>query len=605
MTTRPDRVLAELDGLRALARSLVHGDADADDLLQDVAVATLEHPPAAEGPARPWLAAVLRNRWRMDRRSDARRRAREQASAPELEADAEVDPIERARMLQRLADALVALDEPFRATVIRRYLDGRSAAEIARELGVAAGTVRWRLKTGLERLRGELDRAAPRARWQLAIAPVGLWRASHVAKGALIVKAKIQLTAVLVLLVLAGVGAYVALHRPHRPELPAPQATLMAKVAVGVKRTPREPAPAPRPHAAPSMRPLVEPASAPGGVLAGRVLDWSTGDGIAGAELTFSADDGAVTARTGDDGSFELAPPHAGQFTLAAIAASGFLPYAPEYMHSPVRAHLAAGSAIRHVTLYLYPALDYHGLVVDAAGAPVAGAHVRLLATPDQRIDKLQSEWTSDARGTFVFHGADDAVLEATAGSKRGWARLDNAVAISKHMTIKLADVAERDAAITGRVVDGNDHPLAEVLVSADPSGPRGPSSRYGGEATSGPDGTFRIDGLDRERYDLTADSDGFAATTVPAIAGGSKGVTVVLETGLPLAGRVVAPGGDPVAAFTVTAYLRAGAAREIAATRSIADPSGHFEIRVPPGSYELIATAASWAPSPVTTAAA
>jgi DNA-directed RNA polymerase specialized sigma24 family protein len=28
-------VLQELDGLRALARSLVHGDADADDLLQE------------------------------------------------------------------------------------------------------------------------------------------------------------------------------------------------------------------------------------------------------------------------------------------------------------------------------------------------------------------------------------------------------------------------------------------------------------------------------------------------------------------------------------------------------------------------------------------
>ena len=72
----PDSVLGELEGLRVLARSLVYGDADADDLLQDTAIAALQHPPADAGPrpVRSWLAAVLRNRWRMDRRSAARRR---------------------------------------------------------------------------------------------------------------------------------------------------------------------------------------------------------------------------------------------------------------------------------------------------------------------------------------------------------------------------------------------------------------------------------------------------------------------------------------------------------------------------------------------------
>ena len=43
------------------------------------------------------------------------------------------------------AAALTALDEPFRTTVIRRYLDGQSAADIAKALGIPAGTVRWRL----------------------------------------------------------------------------------------------------------------------------------------------------------------------------------------------------------------------------------------------------------------------------------------------------------------------------------------------------------------------------------------------------------------------------------------------------------------------------
>src|SRR3569623_360311 len=66
--------IAELEGLRALARALAHGDAD--DLLQDAAVAALEHPPEVDRPVKPWLATVILNRWRMHRRGDARRRVK-------------------------------------------------------------------------------------------------------------------------------------------------------------------------------------------------------------------------------------------------------------------------------------------------------------------------------------------------------------------------------------------------------------------------------------------------------------------------------------------------------------------------------------------------
>jgi len=165
-----DTVMRELDGLRALARSLVHGDAEVDDLLQDTAVAALEHPPATDRPVKPWLATVLRNRWRMDRRESSRRHARELAVAPSDVVDADAaSSVDRARTLERLSAALVALDEPFRTAVIRRYLDGETAAEIARALGVPAGTVRWRLATGLARLREALDAKEPR--WARMLVP--------------------------------------------------------------------------------------------------------------------------------------------------------------------------------------------------------------------------------------------------------------------------------------------------------------------------------------------------------------------------------------------------------------------------------------------------
>src|SRR5262249_34848007 len=105
--------------------------------------------------------------------------------------------LDRARLLERLTSALVALEEPFRTVVVRRYLDDESAADIARSLGVPAGTVRWRLKTGLERLRAELDAKTPRRQWVPLLAPA-------LSRGATLVKTKTLVAAAIALLVLIG-----------------------------------------------------------------------------------------------------------------------------------------------------------------------------------------------------------------------------------------------------------------------------------------------------------------------------------------------------------------------------------------------------------------
>src|SRR5262249_7741713 len=103
---------------------------------------------------------------------------------------------------------------------------------------------------------------------------------------------------------------------------------------------------------------------------------------------------------------------------------------------------------VRGVTVFLFPALDYHGKVVDAAGHPVAGAKVKLLGTPggEQQIDHPAIEWTSATDGSFIFHAADDAVLEAVHGGTRGRARLDETVIITKQLVIKLGDLPALDA---------------------------------------------------------------------------------------------------------------------------------------------------------------
>jgi RNA polymerase sigma factor (sigma-70 family) len=105
-------------------------------------------------------------------RSAGRRREREHKV--EL-ADPEGVPtpeqlVDRARVQQRVARGVLELDEPFRSTVLLRYYEGLSSAEIARRLSIPAATVRARLKTGLDRLR-----AASPARQAVQVVVPGAW----------------------------------------------------------------------------------------------------------------------------------------------------------------------------------------------------------------------------------------------------------------------------------------------------------------------------------------------------------------------------------------------------------------------------------------------
>ncbi|NVB83443.1 MAG: sigma-70 family RNA polymerase sigma factor [Kofleriaceae bacterium] len=601
----PDAVLHELQGLRALARSLVHGDADADDLIQDTAVAAIAHPPEQDRPVRPWLATVLRNRWRMDRRGRSRREVREQIAVVETEAARPDTLVDRARVLEKLAAALVALDEPFRAVVMKRYLDGQSAAQIARELGIPAGTVRWRLKTGLERLRAALDESTPR--WQRLLVPIAA------VKGVALVKAKTSIVALVVFLVLAIVGGVVlVLTRGDKTPAKGPE-----NAAVAMQH-----GSAAKPHTLGAMpgvvqgsadspvlldplpgqgRAFVEDVAAPGGLIAGRIINWSTGGGVSGAELTFTSPSGATTVRSGDGGQFELSPTGPGTYSLAAIVAPGFLPYAPELEHSPVRVALASKKAVRGLTLFLFPALAYYGLVVDGAGNPVAGAKVKLAAPPagEQVIEKIATEWTTDKQGEFVFNAPDGAVFEASRGKQRGWAWLDGDVATTKKMTITIGDAPARDAQIRGKTVDPQGAPMPEVLVTAIPENPPGSEDpRSVAFATSGPDGSFVLDNLDRKNYTLVAEIDDHAHTTKDHVAGGTEGVSLTMDVGLPLGATVRDPDDKPVPSYTLLVTKRTGVAREIVLTRSIIDTKGHFEVRVPKGDYEVIVSAMGWASS-------
>ena len=254
---RPEDLLAHAGWLRQLALGLVRGSADPEDLVQATYLAALRSPPDGDQPIRRWLAQVLRNVWKMRVRSTTRRAFRETEFAAVEYAEGAISPealLGRFQTQRLLADLVAELEEPYRSTVLLRYQEGLSSAEIARTQNVPAGTVRWRLMTGLEKLREALDTKSEgnRGAWMALLLPFGKPLKAAAAK-TVSVKLYLTLTATLAL---AGSVAVVELGRPIAtpPLLPSPRGALAPNPPpIGV------PALLPMPLPLPSLMPSAAP----------------------------------------------------------------------------------------------------------------------------------------------------------------------------------------------------------------------------------------------------------------------------------------------------------------------------------------------------------
>src|SRR5262245_16238731 len=175
MTYEPvsvESLLTHQDWALRLARRLVHEEGEAEDLVQRTWIAAMRRPPGSERGARAWIRKVILNLAR-ERHRRTRTRERHERAFPRSEADVPdaMEVLSRAEIKKLLSEQLLDLAEPYRSAVLQRYYDGQSSVEIARRLGIPAGTVRWRLKVGLDQLRAGLDRRTQgdRSRWVSAL----------------------------------------------------------------------------------------------------------------------------------------------------------------------------------------------------------------------------------------------------------------------------------------------------------------------------------------------------------------------------------------------------------------------------------------------------
>ena len=136
-----EELLAHREWLTRLARALV-GDAAAPDVVQDTYEAVLAKRSKGEGPLRPWLGGVARNVARMTLRGRTRRQRREEAAPVPDDVPSPEQLLARAQVQQRVIRLVLELHDPLRSTVLLRFFEGLSAADIARAQGVPTTTMR-------------------------------------------------------------------------------------------------------------------------------------------------------------------------------------------------------------------------------------------------------------------------------------------------------------------------------------------------------------------------------------------------------------------------------------------------------------------------------
>ena len=606
-TSSPESLLLEQrDAIHRLAAHLLHQRADAEDVAQEVLVLGLSRPDGARTDFAAWLRGVTRHlAWR-SLRTAKRRRARESQARRHASGADTADTVIRIEERRRLLAALQQLQEPYRTTLVLRYLDDCKPREIARRQGVPVETVYSRQKRGLASLRRQLQGDRRSGAWSVGL--LGLMRAElrQGASGAGVLGMKKSTVAVCVLLCVGLVLGWLAAPWWWGGAEEAREGESLA----GLTADPHEAGPITTPGATAqleatgpspdSVAPTPGIVGAPTGVLRGTVRAEDSGVGIAGAHVlllqpvgVWDGESVQLETRTDARGQYVIEGVPAGKWVLYAFSEAFYLPQTvridqqrtPEgvthFGPPPDLAVLipaAGGDFARDLTLKR--GFEIRGTVVDAGGAPVAGAEVHVR----NHLARVASHWGVKSKhasraaartqedGRFLVQGllpmSGVTRLPGPPGSRRtlpnGWrlrAEKPGHVPTLSARTEVGPGIATPDITITlpaagridGRVVDGDRAvPNAWVRWGAADNA----RSLYAAPAPGGPtwrtrcdaDGRFSIAGVPVARAGLLAVTGAGAprfTVEVPALAAGeSHELTVKLPEGARVRGRLLDEAG-------------------------------------------------------------
>ncbi len=168
-SSTPEGLLAEVRFVRSLARDLLADEHQAEDLAQETWLRFLRRPPRAPEAARAWLRSVSARLSVDGLRAHSRRSVREERAARPEALPSVADELAHTEILRSVAEIVLALEEPYRTTVLLAYWRGWDARRIAHETGTPPATVRSRLQRAQQRLRERLDARHGREAWALAL----------------------------------------------------------------------------------------------------------------------------------------------------------------------------------------------------------------------------------------------------------------------------------------------------------------------------------------------------------------------------------------------------------------------------------------------------
>ncbi len=285
------------------------------------------------------------------------------------------------------------------------------------------------------------------------------------------------------------------------------------------------------------------PAAAPEALVV-RVTTAPTSGGVTppaviGAVVIATDEDGERgRATTGADGVARIAGLAAGEYTVRVEA--------DRFVDEEKEVSVEEGEPAA-VSVALSPGIPFDGAVVDdETGKPIAGATIAVEARgsvggfTSAEFRAPYARARSDAEGRFHVRGVPEGKVATVAASARGYAsgafslRILGGQLTPAPVVVRLV----RGGAVFGVVRDSQGKPVPEATVYVVPAAsaelranPRGWRVSSTGEreqavtAISGPDGSFRVEGLPLDdTYVAVAEAAGFARSSESAELALSKG---------------------------------------------------------------------------------
>lgn len=333
----------------------------------------------------------------------------------------------------------------------------------------------------------------------------------------------------------------------------------------------------------------------PGGVVMGKVTD-ATGAPVSGADLAVAtgaqvgagpdASKGASSrGKSGPDGTYRIVDVVPGRLTGVSALAEGFL----EKRESTPLAKWSGAEVKVGVEVVVDVVLGHGGAIAgrvsDPTGKPVPDADVLVLVAQDRWGERTQSS-TTDAQGRFRFdnvplgryvlvarsatHYMAAFAVDPVTSLDPGASSLDAPlVVVSRGGETVTRDIEMRPGlSVRGHVVGPDKAPVAGATIHALNYGTqqmvwRWQVSWQGGPdalATSAQDGSFSIANLPpRNAWNLQAVKPPLASVpgdpVMLAVGKPEPDVTLRMELGATLAGRVLDVDGQPLAGQTIRWY--------------------------------------------------